>query len=91
VNDAEENTVSLQEKLRSQVYLEGEKKGKPVYSKLTGISFLLFVLLYLPCVSVIATVGRESGSWKWSAFVVFYTTFLAWLVSFCVYQIGSIF
>ncbi len=90
VSESEENTVSLQEKLRNQVYLEGERKGEKVYNRLSGFSFLIFVLLYLPCVSVIATVGRESGSWKWSAFVVFYTTFLAWFASFCVYQIGSL-
>ncbi len=91
VSDSEENTVSLQEKLRNQVYTEGERKGEKVYSPLAGFSFLIFVLLYLPCVSVIATVGREAGSWKWSGFVIFYTTFLAWFASFCVYQIGSIF
>jgi len=39
---------------------------------------------------VVATVGREAGHWKWSAFVMFYTTFLAWFVSFVVYQVGSI-
>jgi ferrous iron transport protein B len=90
VSDSEENTVSLQDKIRSQVYLEGDRKGEPVYSRLAGFSFLLFVLLYLPCVSVVATVGREAGSWKWSGFVIFYTTFLAWFTSFCVYQIGSL-
>ncbi len=90
VSESEENTVSLQEKLRNQVYTEGERKGQKVYNPLSGFSFLIFVLLYLPCVSVIVTVGRESGSWKWSAFVVFYTTFLAWFASFCVYQIGSL-
>jgi len=91
VSDSEENTVSLQEKLRDEKYTSGERKGQKVYTPLAGFSFLIFVLLYLPCVSVIATVGRESGSWKWSAFVVFYTTFLAWFASFCVYQIGSLF
>ena len=91
VSDSEENTVSLQEKIRAQVYTNGPLTGQKVYTPLAGFSFLLFVLLYLPCVSVIATVGREAGSWKWSAFVIFYTTFLAWFTSFCVYQIGSLF
>jgi len=90
VSDSENQTVSLQEKLRNEVYTSGNRKGQKVYTPLAGFSFLLFVLLYLPCVSVIATIGRESGSWKWSAFVVFYTTFLAWFASFCVYQIGSL-
>ncbi|MCA1747654.1 MAG: ferrous iron transport protein B, partial [Bacteroidales bacterium] len=90
VTDSEENTVSLQQKLKEQEYIEGEKKGQKVWTPLAAFSFLLFVLLYLPCVSVIATVGREAGSWKWAGFVVFYTTFLAWFTSFCVYQIGSL-
>jgi ferrous iron transport protein B len=91
VSDSEENTVSLQQKLREQVYTEGELKGEKVWTPLAGFSFLIFVLLYLPCVSVVVTMGRESGSWKWAGFVVFYTTFLAWFASFCVYQIGSLF
>ncbi len=86
-----EATVSLQDKIRNQEYTEGDRIGQKVYTPLAGFSFLLFVLLYLPCIAVIATVGRESGSWKWSAFVLFYTTALAWIISFCVYQIGSLF
>lgn len=91
VSDSEENTVSLQEKLMNQRHMHGPRKGQLVYTPLAGFSFLLFVLLYLPCVSVVVTVGREAGSWKWSWLVVFYTTFLAWFTSFCVYQIGSLF
>jgi ferrous iron transport protein B len=84
-------TVSLQERLRGQVHDEGALKGQPVFTPLVGWSFLVFVLFYLPCVAVITAIGRESGSWKWSVFVIFYTTLLAWLASFCVYQIGSLF
>lgn len=88
---SEEGTASLQERIRAQVYSEGPKAGTKIFTPLTGISFLLFVLFYLPCVAVIATVGRESGSWKWSAFVLFYTTAIAWTASFVVYQLGSLF
>lgn len=82
-------SVALQTRLREQVYNEGPRAGQPVYTPLTAFSFLLFVLFYLPCVAVIATIGRESGSWKWAGFVLFYTTALAWMVSFMVYQVGS--
>jgi ferrous iron transport protein B len=85
-----EGTVSLQERLREQVYSEGPRAGERVFTPLTGISFLLFVLFYLPCVAVITAVGRESGSWKWAAFVLFYTTAIAWTSSFVVYQLGSL-
>jgi ferrous iron transport protein B len=84
-------TVSLQERIRDQVYSDGPRAGARVFTPLTGISFLLFVLFYLPCVAVIAAVGRESGSWKWAGFVVFYTTAIAWTASFVIYQVGSLF
>lgn len=87
----EEGTASLQERIRTQVYSEGPKAGTRVFTPLSGFSFLLFVLFYLPCVAVIATVGRESGSWKWAAFVLFYTTAIAWTASFIFYQAGSLF
>jgi ferrous iron transport protein B len=51
---------------------------------------MLFILTYFPCVGVVAAIKRESGSWKWAAFVVVYTTSIAWLLSFAVYQIGSL-
>jgi len=86
-----EGTASLQERIGEEVYSEGPKAGTRVFTPLAGISFLLFVLFYLPCVAVIATVGRESGSWKWAAFVLFYTTAIAWTASFAVYQLGSLF
>jgi ferrous iron transport protein B len=86
----QQETVSLQTKIREQVYHSGPRAGMRVFTPLAGISFLLFVLFYLPCVAVIAAVGRESGSWKWAGFVLFYTTAIAWLASFLVYQLGTL-
>ena len=60
------------------------------FTPLTAFSFMLFVLLYFPCVATIATLHREAGS-KWAWFTVFHSLALAWLVSFIVYQIGSLF
>jgi ferrous iron transport protein B len=57
---------------------------------LVAISFLLFVLIYFPCIATIAAIKNESGSWKWALFVIAYTTVLAWIVSFAVYQIGRL-
>jgi len=89
-NGGKDGSVSLQNRIREQVYTRGPNTGTRVFTPLTGISFLLFVLFYLPCVAVIAAVGRESGSWKWAAFVLFYTTVIAWTASFVVYQLGSL-
>ena len=58
------------------------------FTPLTAFSFMLFVLLYFPCVATIATLRREAGKgWAW--FTVFHSLALAWLVSFIVYQIGT--
>ena len=60
------------------------------FTPLTAFGFLLFVLLYFPCVATIATLKREAGR-QWAWFTVFHSLALAWLVSFLVYQIGSLF
>jgi len=64
--------------------------GEKLFTPLVGISYLLFILIYMPCIAVVATVNRESGSWKWALFLITYTTVLAWIVSFIVYQVGSL-
>ncbi|NOZ45876.1 MAG: ferrous iron transport protein B [Chlorobi bacterium] len=82
---------NLKLKLKTQKFTSGPKKGKYVFSKLTAFSFILFILIYFPCIAVIAAIKKESDSWKWAAFMVFYTTSLAWIISFLFYQIGSLF
>lgn len=86
----EDESASLQNRIKNEVYTTGPRKGESVFTPLSGFSFLLFVLFYLPCIAVIVAVGRESGSWKWAAFVLFYTTAIAWVASFVVYQVGSL-
>lgn len=58
---------------------------------LTAYCFLLFVLLYFPCIATIAAIKGETGSWKWALFAAGYTTLLAWGVSAAVFQIGRLF
>lgn len=86
VPDAEENTQTLAESLKNQV----DSQGNKVFTPLVAYGFMLFILIYFPCMAAIAAIKKEAG-WKWAVFTMFYTTGLAWLVSFCVYQIGSIF
>ena len=61
------------------------------FSPLTAISFLIFTLLYTPCIAAIATVKQELGGIKGTAFVILYQTGFAWLVAFAVYQVGGLF
>ena len=58
---------------------------------LVAFCFLLFVLLYFPCVATIAAIKQETGSWKWAMFAAVYTTLTAWVVSALVYQVGKLF
>jgi ferrous iron transport protein B len=59
-----------------------------LFSPLTAFSFLVFTLLYTPCVAAVATVKREFGSVKGLIFIILYQTAIAWLAAFCVRQIG---
>ena len=58
---------------------------------LVAYGYMLFVLIYFPCIATLAAIKQESGGWKWAIFAATYTTILAWLVAFGVYQIGSLF
>ncbi|MGE5398818.1 MAG: ferrous iron transport protein B [Ignavibacteriales bacterium] len=87
---ADENTGNLQKKLQEQTHSHGSMKGQKVFTPLVAYALMLFVLLYFPCVAVIAAIRKESD-WKWAAFTMGYTTLIAWVVSFLTYQIGSMF
>ena len=58
---------------------------------LVAFGYMLFVLIYFPCIATLAAIKQESGSWKWAIFAAGYTTALAWVVAFFVHQIGSLF
>jgi ferrous iron transport protein B len=62
--------------------------GNYQFSQLTAFCFLLFVLIYFPCIATIAAIKSESGSWRWALFTAVYTTVLAWVVSALAYQVG---
>lgn len=81
---AASNEPEKYSQLRKQMTADG-------ITPLTAYSFLLFVLLYFPCVAVIAAIKGETGSWKWALFSAGYTTLLAWIVSAAFYQIGCLF
>ncbi len=85
------STADLKEKLQNTRYSYGKRKGEKVFTPVVAISFIFFILIYFPCIAVIAAIKSESGSWKWALFTIVYTTSLAWLVSFITYQVGSFF
>ena len=88
--DPDSDNETLQSKLQSTTYTRGENMGQKVFTPVTAFAYLMFVLLYFPCVAVVAAVKKESGNWKWALFMVTYTTAIAWTVAFIVNQVGSL-
>lgn len=82
------DNISLVSKLQQQTYTVGPDAGKPVITPIVALSFMLFILIYFPCIGVVSAIARESGKWKWALFVVGYTTILAYFVSFAIHQLG---
>ena len=62
--------------------------GQPDFTPLKALAFMIFILLYCPCIATITAIVRETHSWKYGAFAIFYNTFVAWIASFGVYRIG---
>ena len=83
-DEQDEASGLLRDKLRS----EQRPDGTPVYTPLVCLSLLIFFALACQCMTTIAVVYRESGSWRWPAFLFAYTLVLAWGASFVVYQGG---
>ncbi len=77
--------------LTEQLKQDRNADGDLVFTPLVALSFMLFVLIYFPCIATISAIVNESGSWKWGIFVIVYTCILAWIVSCLVFQIGQLF
>ena len=56
---------------------------------LTAFCYMVFVLLYFPCIATLAAIRQESGKWRWALFAAGYTTLLAWLLTFVIHQVGG--
>ena len=60
------------------------------FGPLNALCLMIFCLLYVPCAATIATIQKESKSWGWAIFTVLFQLLVAWVVTFLVYQIGSL-
>jgi ferrous iron transport protein B len=87
---ADDDTKKLSYKLKTSTFSHPSKKGQKVFTPVSAFAFLTFILIYFPCIAVIAAIRKESGGWKWALFTAIYTTTLAYLVSFFIYQIGNL-
>jgi ferrous iron transport protein B len=80
-----EETTNLQSRLKQE---KDPKTGDVFFTPLRATSLMVFYVLAMQCMSTIAIVKRETNSWKWALFQLFYMTGLAWLASFAVWQGG---
>ncbi len=76
--------------LVSRLQNEKDEDGNNRFTPLVAYGFLIFILLYFPCIASVVAISKESGHWKWAIFTMLYTTFLAWFMSLLIYQIGSL-
>jgi len=86
VGEADEESETLRHALQRQRRSDGRK----MYNPLVAYALMVFVLLYIPCIASIAVIKRETNSWRWPLFTAFYTTAVAWIVAFIVYQGGRL-
>jgi len=77
---------SLPETMRNVTYQSGPRAGEHVFTTGVSLAFMVFVLLYFPCIATIATLRREIGS-KWAIFTVIHSLLLAWLMAFLVFHL----
>lgn len=82
----EEESQALRKALQEETRPDGSK----MYNPLVAYALMVFVLLYMPCIATIAVIRRETNSWRWPIFSAFYTTAVAWIVAFIVYQGGKL-
>lgn len=73
------------------IALQAAISNDPGFRPLTAYSLMIFVLVYSPCLATIAVIKRETNSWKWALFSPVYSTTLAWILSFIIFQVGTLF
>ena len=87
--DADENSQSLKQRLQEQTFTSGPRTGEKVFSPLVAFSLMVFVLIYFPCIAVVAAIKKEAN-WKWAIFTTIYTTAIAWVAALAIFQVGSL-
>ncbi len=81
--DADENSLTLREKMRAATWPDGTK----IYTLATGVSLMIFYVFAMQCMSTLAIVKRETRSWKWPLIQLFYMTGLAYILSLLTYNL----
>ena len=78
------------------VYGAGTEAGlssiiQTAYNPVSAYAFMVFVLLYVPCMATLVVMKKETGSWKWPLLSIAYSFSIAWILAFVIYQVGNLF
>ncbi|MBO7493818.1 MAG: ferrous iron transport protein B [Bacteroidales bacterium] len=87
--EADENSSALQKSLQNHTWSSGPDIGKPVFTPWVAFGFMVFILLYFPCVAALTAIKREAGT-GWMLFNIFYTTGVAWLAAFAIRLLSTL-
>ena len=87
--EADENSSALQNSLKTHTWSSGPNIGQPVFTPWVAFGFMIFILLYFPCVAAVTAIKREAGT-KWMLFTIFYTTGVAWGAAFIVRLLSTL-
>lgn len=81
------NGLNQNNNLKESLIKAANNEGKTLFDLSTVVAFIMFVLVYFPCIGVIAAINKETATWKWPLFEIFFTTSLAWILSFIIKNI----
>lgn len=76
--------------LSTRITAPNKVTGKPDFTPAAALAFMVFILLYCPCIASVTAIVKETGKWQYGAFSVVYNTVVAWLIAFIVYQIALV-
>lgn len=91
LDNTDSEHVSHIEQLQNAKYTYGSRKGETVFTIPVALSFLIFSMLYMPCVATFIVIKKESNSWKWAFFSIIYSTSIAWLAAYIVFNVAKLF
>ena len=84
-------SIGGKNKGNSEVTIQNALRSDPMFTPVKAYGLMLFILIYVPCIATLSILKRETGGWQWPAFMAFYTTALAWLISFMFIQGAELF
>ena len=78
------------EALSARLQTPSKITGKVPFTEASALAFMVFVLLYFPCIATLTAITKETGSWKYTAFSILYNTGLAWILAFVTFYVSRL-